>query len=328
MDAYTAPELHQDEDAAVATAASDVYSLGGVIHWVFRFIIYACIMMTYFQICMGEHPPVSLSPTALENTQPLIGKGPPSTARNSAPANFLVSQNYPTEADSNSSSRFPSLNKDPSFHSLIQKARSHNPSHRPNLLTIVLQLQQTVARYFLCLSALPLPVPASLSASLSLYMPRTPVMTPSPIPIENFPKQFASGAPSPSRPSEPSYPHHPHRTHTEHVDLMSDTRSNRPTRESRSMQPSCSHSPVFLDMLSDLASRASRSPQPSPLAPSQYVSARNANTGSTGGPCSDALTPPPLHPPLPAQDTCPHTHPMHYGDTSPPVALYGFEYPP
>src|SRR5258706_660241 len=147
---------------------------------------------------MGEHPPVSLSPAALENTQPLIGKGSPSTARNSPPANSFVSQNYSTDADSNSSSRFSSLNKDPSFHSLIQKARSHNPSHRPNLLTVVLQLQQTVARYFLCLSALPLPVPASLSASLSLYMPRTPVMTPSPIPIEDFPNLFASRALSPS----------------------------------------------------------------------------------------------------------------------------------
>ena len=34
VDGYTAPELHQDEGAAVPTAASDVYSLGGVIHWV------------------------------------------------------------------------------------------------------------------------------------------------------------------------------------------------------------------------------------------------------------------------------------------------------
>ena len=274
---------------------------------------------------MGEHPSVSLSPTALENTQPLIGKGPPSTARNAAPANFFASQNYPTDTDSNSSSQFSSLNKDPSFHSLIQKARSHNPSHRPNLLTIVLQLQQTVARYFLCLSALPLPVPASLSASLSVYMPRTPVMTPSSIPIDEFSKHFASGAPSPSRPSEPPYPHHPHRTRTEHVDLITDTRSNRPTREGRSMQPSYSQSPIFLDILSELASQANRSPPPSPLAPSQHVSAKSANTGNTGGPCSDALTSPALHPRLPAQDPSPYSH---YRDTSPPVVIYGFEYPP
>jgi len=48
VDAYTAPELHQDEDAAVPTAASDVYSLGGVIHWVNRFPICACVMITVF----------------------------------------------------------------------------------------------------------------------------------------------------------------------------------------------------------------------------------------------------------------------------------------
>ena len=46
VDGYTAPELHQDEDAAMPTAASDVYSLGGVIHWVIRFIIYARIVIT------------------------------------------------------------------------------------------------------------------------------------------------------------------------------------------------------------------------------------------------------------------------------------------
>lgn len=273
---------------------------------------------------MGEHPSVSLSPTALENTQPLIGKGPPSTARNSAPANFFVSQNYSTDTDSNSSSRFASLSKDPSFHSLIQKARSHNPSHRPNLLTIVLQLQQTVARYSLCLSALPLPVPASLSASLSLYMPRTPVT--SPIPIEDFPKHSASGAPSPSRPNGPSYPHHPHPSHTVNVDLISNTRSNRPTRESRSMQPGYGQSPVFLDMLSELASRANRSLPPMSLAPSQCVSAKSPNTGSAISPCNDALTLPPLH--LGAQDFPRNTHPLHCRDTSPLVAMDGFEYPP
>ena len=277
---------------------------------------------------MGEHPSVSLSPTALENTQPLSGTGSPSTARNPAPANFVFSQNYPTDTDSNSSSQFSSLNKDPSFHSLIQKARSHNPSHRPNLLTIVLQLQQTVARYFLCLSALPLPVPASLSASLSLYMPRTPVMTPSPIPTEEFPKHFASGAPSPSRPSQPSYPYHPHPSHTVNVDLISDTRANRPTRESRSMQSGYSQSPMFLDMLSELASRANRSPPPSALAPSQYVSAKSANTGSTAGPCNDAMTLPPLHPPLGAQDSPRNTHRMRCRDTSPLATMDGFEYPP
>lgn len=39
VDAYTAPELHQDEGAAMPTTASDVYSLGGVIHWVNRILI-------------------------------------------------------------------------------------------------------------------------------------------------------------------------------------------------------------------------------------------------------------------------------------------------
>jgi hypothetical protein len=293
VDAYTAPELHcdyQDEGAATPTAASDVYSLGGVIHWVIRFLIYACTMITGFQICMGEHPSVSLSPTPLENAQPLIGKGPPSTARTSVPETCFVSQDHPTDTDSSTSSQHPSLHRDPSFHSLIQRTRSHNPSHRPNLLTIALQLQHTVARYFLCLSALPLPAPASLSASLSLYMPRTPVMTPSPIPIENFPESLASRAPSPSRPSEPSYPHHPHHSHTVNVDLISDTRINRPTRESRPKQFNHSQSPVSLDMFSEVASRANRLP----LAPSQHLSAKRHSTQS---PCNDALTLPPLYPP-------------------------------
>jgi len=48
IDAYTAPELHQDEDTATPTAASDVYSLGGVIHWVIWFIICACAVLTEF----------------------------------------------------------------------------------------------------------------------------------------------------------------------------------------------------------------------------------------------------------------------------------------
>jgi hypothetical protein len=39
VDAYTAPELHQDDGAAMPTTASDVYSLGGVIHWVIRILI-------------------------------------------------------------------------------------------------------------------------------------------------------------------------------------------------------------------------------------------------------------------------------------------------
>jgi hypothetical protein len=247
---------------------------------------------------MGEHPPVSLSPTALENTQPLIGTGPPSTARNSTPANYFVSLDYPTDPNSNSTSQHPSLHEDPSFHSLIQKARSHNPSHRPNLLSIVLQLQQTVTRYFLCLSTLPLPAPASLSASLSLYMPRTPVMTPSSIPADDFSEHFASGTPSPSRPSEPFYPPHLPLSHTMNIDLISDTMSHRATRHSRSMQASHSQSPMSLDMLSDVASRANRSPTLSSLAPSQYVGMEHANIGSAWGPCNEALTLPPLHPPL------------------------------
>lgn len=48
VDAYTAPELHQDEDAAEPTTASDVYSLGGVIHWVNRILICASIILTTF----------------------------------------------------------------------------------------------------------------------------------------------------------------------------------------------------------------------------------------------------------------------------------------
>lgn len=217
---------------------------------------------------MGEHPPVSLSPTALENTQPLIGKGSPSTARNPVPANCFVLQDHPTDTNSTSSSQSPSLHKDPSFHSLIQKARSPNPSHRPNLLTVVLQLQQTVARYFFCLSALPLPAPASLSASLSLYMPRTPVMTPSPISIENF----ASRAPSPSRPSKPSYPHHFHPSNSVNVDLI---RSNRSTRESRPIRANHSPSPISLDRFSEVASHSSLAPRC--LAPSEYDNAKHAN---------------------------------------------------
>lgn len=213
---------------------------------------------------------------ALENAQPLIGKGSPSTARNPVPANCFVFQDHPTDTNSTSSSQSPSLHKDPSFHSLIQKARSHNPSHRPNLLSVVLQLQQTVARYFLCLSALPLPAPASLSASLSLYMPRTSVMTPSPISI-------ASRAPSPSRPSKPSYPHHLHPSHSVNVDLI---RSNRSSRESRPIQANHSPSPISLDRFSGVTSHSSLAPRF--LAPSEYDNAKHANIGSTG---RDVMTP-------------------------------------
>ena len=263
---------------------------------------------------MGEHPPVSSSPTVLENTQPPIGKGPPSMARN--PANCFVSQDHPTDKNSSSSPQHPSLHKDPSFHSLIQKARSHNPSHRPNLLSVVLQLQQTVSRYFLCLSALPLPAPASLSASLSLYMPRTPVITPSPIPIEDFPGHLASGTPSPSRPSGPSYPYHPHLSHTVNVDLFSDTRGNRPPRESRPIQANHSQSPMSLEMFSEVASRANRLPPPSSEAPSEYVSPKHANIGRTVGPCNDASTLPRVR----------ERHPLHgLQGHNPPVALDGFE---
>ena len=46
VDAYTAPELHQEEGAAMPTTASDVYSLGGVIHWVIQFLICAPIILT------------------------------------------------------------------------------------------------------------------------------------------------------------------------------------------------------------------------------------------------------------------------------------------
>jgi len=53
VDAYPAPELHQDEGAAIPKAASDIYSLGGVINWVIRFPICACVMITVFQIRMG-----------------------------------------------------------------------------------------------------------------------------------------------------------------------------------------------------------------------------------------------------------------------------------
>ena len=48
VDAYTAPELHQDEDAAMPTTASDVYSLGGIIHWVLRILIYVPIILIIF----------------------------------------------------------------------------------------------------------------------------------------------------------------------------------------------------------------------------------------------------------------------------------------
>jgi hypothetical protein len=48
VDAYTAPELHQGDGAAMPTAASDVYSLGGVIHWVVQFLMSVCITLTGF----------------------------------------------------------------------------------------------------------------------------------------------------------------------------------------------------------------------------------------------------------------------------------------
>jgi len=73
----------------------------------------------------------------------------------------LSPRTQPIDMNSSSSPQHPSLQEAPSFHSIIQKARSHKPSHRPNLLFVVLQLQQMVARYFLCLSVRPLPTPAS-----------------------------------------------------------------------------------------------------------------------------------------------------------------------
>jgi len=269
---------------------------------------------------MGEHPSVSLAPKALEDTPPLIWKGAPSKPENPAPPNRFVSRKYLTDKDLNSSSQCRSLHRDPSFHALIQKARSHNPSHRPNLLSVVLQLQQTVARYFLCLSVLPLPAPASLSASLSLYMPRTPVMTPSPIPIEDFPEYSANGTPSPSCPNEPSYPHHPPLSHTLNADLISDTPSNRLTRNSRSMQAGHGKPSVSLDILSETASRTNYSPTLSPLAPSQYVNAERANSSAC---CCGFTRHPAPRTRRPAQDT----YSMYCQDTSRPVAMDGFGYP-
>jgi len=239
---------------------------------------------------MGEHPPVSLAPTALENTQPLIGAGSPSTARNSADTNCFVSQDYPTDPNSKSSSqRPPSLHQDPPFRSLIQKTRSHDPSHRPNLLSIVLHLQQAVAGYFLSLSNLPLPPPASLSASLSLYAPRTPVKTPSPITAAgDFPEHhLASGTPSPSRPTEPPYPHHPRPTRTIKVESTPNTANHRPTRDSRStLASSHSQSPVSLGG----SHRTNRSPILSSLAPSQRVITERTRTGGALGPCTGSVT--------------------------------------
>jgi len=48
VDAYTAPELHQDEGTAMPTTASDIYSLGGVIHWVIRILICAPVVLIIF----------------------------------------------------------------------------------------------------------------------------------------------------------------------------------------------------------------------------------------------------------------------------------------
>lgn len=227
---------------------------------------------------MGEHPPVSLvpAPTALENIQPLAGAGPPSTARSSAPANFPISRNYSTDPNSSSTSQHPSLRQDPSFRSLIQKTRSSNPSYRPNLMSIVLQLQQVVTRYFLYRSKFPLPAPASLSASLSLYMPRTPVKSPSPMLADDFLEHFTSGTPSPSSPRQPPYPHHPP-SHTTKVDLTSFTAYSRPTRVSRSTLVSQVQSPSPLDT----ASRANRSPTRPILAPAQHTGVEHApHTGN------------------------------------------------
>ena len=274
---------------------------------------------------MGEHPPVSFSHTALENIQPPIGAGSPSMTRNSASANCFVSQGYSTNPNSNSKWQHPSLHEDPSFHSLIEKARSHNPSHRPNLLSIVLTLQQTVTRYFLYLSNLPLPAPASLSASLSLYLPRTPVKTPSPImPTEDSPEHFAcaSGIPSPSRPTEPPYPHHPHLTRTTKVDFTSNTIENRSARDCRSTQArNHSHppAPVSVPSGSGGADRANRSPLLASLAPNQYASTEHGRTGASSGAYKESLTLPPLRQSrAPTQGTA-GTH--HW--TSPPVALGG-----
>lgn len=217
---------------------------------------------------MGEHPPVSLCPTASENIQPLTKTGSPSTARNSVSANYSISQGYSPNPNLNSDSQHPSLQEDPSFHSLIEKARSHSPSHRPNLLSIVLQLQQTVARYFLCLSNLPLPAPASLSASLSLYLPRTPVKTPSPIaPVEDFSERFTcpSGIPSPSRPTEPPYPLHFRTTKADFIDTRS-------ARACRSTQAS-NHGP------SPVSGRPNRSPLLASLAPNRFASTDDGRTG-------------------------------------------------
>ena len=239
---------------------------------------------------MGKHPPLSPASEALENTRPLVGAMSTSTARSSAPASHSISQNHSTNPDSNS--QHPSLLQDSFFQSLIQEARSHNPSHRPNLLPIVLHLQQAVARYFLYRSKLPLPAPASLSASLSLYMPRTPVKTPSPIPADDIPDHFASGKPSPSRPAGPSYPHHLPPLRTTTVDLTLNTAAK--SRPSRYCQPApaspslSSSSP--LDMFVAAASRAHHSPSLSSLASPRYARTQHANPRGDLGLCDQSLS--------------------------------------
>jgi serine/threonine protein kinase len=61
VDAYTAPELHQDEGTAIPTTASDVYSLGGVIHWVIRiFICASTIPIWFFRYVWVNTPPYPL----------------------------------------------------------------------------------------------------------------------------------------------------------------------------------------------------------------------------------------------------------------------------
>jgi hypothetical protein len=229
---------------------------------------------------MGEHPPVSFASSVLENPRPLAGAGPPFTAQNPTPANHLAFQDY--SANSNTNSQHLSLHQDPSFQSLIQKARSHSHSHRPSILYIVLQLQQAVACYFLHRSTLPLPAPASLSASLSLHMPRTPVKTPLSMPIDNIPKQLTSGKPSPSCPSELSELHYLPLAPTTTTDLASCTKNTRPTRYTRSTHARQSPSTPFY--VPAEASRAGGLPMHPSLAPSWCASATHANTGSDLGP--------------------------------------------
>jgi hypothetical protein len=273
---------------------------------------------------MGEHPP--LSSANLEDARPLTVTEPPSTPRNSALASHFVPHKRSTNPNSYSQD---GRHQDPSFPSLIQRVRSYNPSHRPKLLSIVLELQQAVARYFLYRSKLPLPAPASLSASLSLYLPRTPVRTPLPVPIDDDPDHVASEEPSPSCPAAPSYPHRPPASRTTSVGLTATPADIRPTRQHRPPHPSQSPS-TPLDMLSEVASRAHRPSSLLSLASSsspssRYFNTKHANTGTDLGLCNESLTLPPLRQHLEDRTPSPSTAGTSRW-TSSPVATEGFEH--